>query len=341
MKKPSRITAILQAIFVTFLWSTSWVLIKIGLRSNLPPITFAGLRYGLASLCLAPFVLLNSGYRLALRRIPRSGWIRLTLLGIVFYTLAQGAQYVSLAFLPAVMVNLLLNTTPILVGLMALVVLKEPPTILQWVGILLAVIGTGVYFLPYGIQTVACVGLAMALLGVLANAVATLQGRQANRDLSLSPLLVTFVSMGIGSVLLLGTGLVVQGFGQPALLDWGIIVWLAVVNTAFAFTLWNNTLRTLTAVESSILNSLMMPQIALMAVVFLGEKIAGKEILGLLLVGLGVIVVQLKPKTASPLNKETAYPGDFFMRLIFRADVIFSVRSNGLKHSPRAFHACI
>jgi drug/metabolite transporter (DMT)-like permease len=55
---------------VTFLWSTSWVLIKIGLRGDLPPITFAGLRYGLATLCLAPFVLLNQDHRTALR-----GWL--------------------------------------------------------------------------------------------------------------------------------------------------------------------------------------------------------------------------------------------------------------------------
>jgi drug/metabolite transporter (DMT)-like permease len=296
LKKSSRLAAILQAVFVTFLWSTSWVLIKIGLRGNLPPITFAGLRYGLASLCLAPFVFINPSFRAALGKISRMDWLRLTLLGIVFYTLAQGAQYVSLAYLPAVMVNLLLNLTPIFVGLMALFVLKEPPTPLQWVGILLAAIGTGVYFLPFVLKTAAFIGLAMAVLGVLANSVASLQGRQANRDLSLAPLLVTFVSMGIGAILLLGTGLALQGLGQPTLLDWGIIAWLAIVNTAFAFTLWNNTLRTLTAVESSILNSLMMPQIALMAVFFLGEKLVVKEIAGLVLVGVGVIVVQIKQK---------------------------------------------
>ena len=39
--------ALLQALFVTFLWSTSWVLIKLGLR-DIPALTFAGLRYGLA-----------------------------------------------------------------------------------------------------------------------------------------------------------------------------------------------------------------------------------------------------------------------------------------------------
>jgi drug/metabolite transporter (DMT)-like permease len=293
---PTRLTAILQAVLVTFLWSTSWVLIKIGLRGNLPSITFAGLRYTLASLCLAPFVMFNSVHRAALGRISRLEWLRLALLGVVFYTLAQGAQYVSLAYLPAVMVNLLLNLTPILVGAMAFIALKEPPSLLQWAGIGLAAAGTCIYFLPFGFQNVAFIGLAMAALGVLSNSIATLQGRQANRDLALPPLVITFVSMSIGAILLLGTGLALQGPGKPTLLDWGIIAWLAVINTAFAFTLWNNTMRTLKAVESSILNSLMMPQIALMAVLFLGEKLSIREIGGLVLVGFGVLVVQLKSK---------------------------------------------
>ena len=47
-----------QALFVTFLWSTSWVLIKIGLQ-DIPALTFAGLRYGLAFLCLLPFLLFS------------------------------------------------------------------------------------------------------------------------------------------------------------------------------------------------------------------------------------------------------------------------------------------
>jgi drug/metabolite transporter (DMT)-like permease len=57
MKFSPRLHAILQAILTTFLWSTSWVLIKFGLRGELPPITFSDLRYELAFLCLAPFIL--------------------------------------------------------------------------------------------------------------------------------------------------------------------------------------------------------------------------------------------------------------------------------------------
>jgi drug/metabolite transporter (DMT)-like permease len=76
--------------------------------------------------------------------------------------------------------------------------------------------------------------------------------------------------------------------------SWLLIAWLAVVNTAFAFTLWNLTLQILTAVESSVINSLIMPQIAILAFVFLGEALNLQEVAGLILVGIGALVVQLK-----------------------------------------------
>ena len=45
--------AVIEALFVTFLWSTSWVLIKLGL-DDIPALTFAGLRYMAAWVCLLP-----------------------------------------------------------------------------------------------------------------------------------------------------------------------------------------------------------------------------------------------------------------------------------------------
>lgn len=291
---PTHLTAILQAIFVTFLWSTSWVLIKIGLRNELPALTFAGLRYGLAFICLAPCVLFNQAQRDILKKLSIRDWGTLALLGFVFYTVTQGAQFLSLAYLPAVMVNLLLNLTPVVVGLAGIFLLSENPSGRQWFGISLAVVGTGLYLLPITLAGVLAFGLLVASIGVLANAGSALLGRQVNTQKHLSPLIVTFVSMGIGAALLLLSGGFLQGFGNPSPGDWGIIAWLALVNTAFAFTLWNHTLRTLTAVESSIINSLMMPQIAVLAVVFLGETLNLKEIVGLALVGLGVLIVQLR-----------------------------------------------
>ena len=88
--KASRQTiSVLQAVFVTILWASSWVLIKFGLRASLPALTFAGLRYVLAFLCLAPFVLLNPANRIAIKSHTRRDWGRLAVLGVVFYTLTQ------------------------------------------------------------------------------------------------------------------------------------------------------------------------------------------------------------------------------------------------------------
>ncbi|MGH2544638.1 MAG: DMT family transporter, partial [Ardenticatenaceae bacterium] len=129
-------------------------------------------------------------------------------------------------------------------------------------------------------------------LGVIANAASAVLGRAVNRAGNVSPLTVTFVSMGIGALLLLLTGVIGSGIPPLSWQSWAIIGWLALVNTAFAFTLWNQTLRTLTAVESSIINSTMLVQIALLAWIFLGERLAFQEIIALILTALGVLLVQ-------------------------------------------------
>ncbi len=97
---PTHRHAVLEALLVTFLWSTSWVLIKLGLRAELPSLTFAGLRYCLAFLCLLPWLLISPQHRAALGTLSYRDWAQLLLYGIVFYALAQGAQFFSLGLLP-------------------------------------------------------------------------------------------------------------------------------------------------------------------------------------------------------------------------------------------------
>ena len=296
MDSKRHITALLQAVFVTFLWSTSWVLIKFGLRNQLPALTFAGLRYFTAFLCLIPFVLFNPSEHERIKRLSRTDWFWLFVLGVFVITLTQGAQFLSLAYLPAAMVSLVANLTSVVVGVAGIWLIQEAPSRLQWIGVGVTVLGVGLYFLPVNLAGMVGFGLLIAVFGMLSNAASSLLGRKINLQEHLSPLVVTFTSMGIGSVLLLATGILTQGFGTPTLSDWAIIGWLAVVNTAFAFTVWNHTLRTLSAIESSVVNSLMMPQIALLAYVFLGETLSIKELAGLLLVGIGVVIVQRRKR---------------------------------------------
>jgi len=286
-----RFRAVLQALLVTFLWSTSWVLIKIGLQ-GVPALPFAGLRYTLAFVCLLPFAI-RSRQLASLRSLSLRSWARLVLLGWLFYAVTQGAQFLSLFYLPAMTTSLLLSFTPAVVALLGVLLLGERPAALQWGGTALSLIGLWIFFYPATWAGGEAAGLVVAGVGVLANALSSILGRHVNRSGELDPMAVTVVSMGSGAVVLLASGILIQGLPRLSPADWAIILWLAVVNSALAFTLWNRTLRTLSAMESSVLNNTMTFQIALLAWAFLGEQLTWGKVLGMALAALGTLAVQV------------------------------------------------
>lgn len=286
---------VLQALFVTFLWSTSWVFIKIGLQdASLPPLTFAGLRYTLAFVCLLLILSRRPALVADIRNLPRPMWGRLLLLGLLYYTINQGAQFLGLALLPAATVNLILSFAGVLVTLMSIRLLSEQPTPLQWLGLGLYGVGVIAYFFPVDLTAAQLGGIVISVIGLLANSGATLIGRAINRTGNLHPIVVSVVSMGFGSILLLGSGIVTQGLPALNATQWLIIGWLAVVNTAFAFTLWNHVLRSLSAMEASIITNAMLIQIPILAWVFLGEVISPKAVIAFTIAGVGILFVQLR-----------------------------------------------
>lgn len=284
--------ATFQALFVTFLWSTSWVLIKFGLE-DIPALTFAGLRYFLAFLLLLPFFWRSAGAT-PLRALTRRDWLLLLLLGLVYYTITQGAMFVSLAYVPAIALSLVLNATAVVVAVLGIWLLAERPSWRQWMGTAVFLLGCVIYFYPSEIPTGQMFGYLFALITLVANAFASILGRAVNRHSRLHPLTVTVVSMGLGSILLLAAGLLLEPWPQISWQNWLLIGWLALVNTAWAFTLWNQSLRTLSAMESSIINNTMLIQIAILAWLFLGESLGWIEVIGLALAAIGVLLVQLK-----------------------------------------------
>jgi drug/metabolite transporter (DMT)-like permease len=205
--------------------------------------------------------------------------------------------------------------TPVLVALLGLVFLGERPGPWQWLGVAIAVFGAGIYFYPVVFPADQVLGLVIVGLGMLFNAFSALVGRRINRQANLSPRLVTTVSMGVGAAILLSVGIPLQGIPRLTATGWFIVVWLAVVNTAMAFTLWNLTLRTLTAVESSVINNTMSIQIPILAVLFLGERPDLKGWIGLALTAFGTLAVQMCRRGAGtgplPIPPSDGEHGDF------------------------------
>lgn len=292
MSPPSRIKAILLNLLVVIIWSSSWVLIKIGLK-DIPPLTFAGLRYFMAFLVLVPF-LLQRQIKQQVKDFTRNDWKLVILMGVVSYFIAQGAQFLSLEYLPATTLSLMLNLTSIFVAISAVFLIQEIPTRLQLIGLLVNLAGIFLFFYPSGFARSAAPGYLFGILCLVANVFGTLIGRKVNYKGRLNPIAVTVVSMGIGSTIMLASGLLWEGIPMLNSQSLLILIVLAVVNTAFTFVMWNYSLQTLTAMESSIINGMMLVFITIFSWIFLNETQTILGVAGLLLAFIGAIIVNIR-----------------------------------------------
>jgi drug/metabolite transporter (DMT)-like permease len=291
--------AVAEAFFVTLLWSSSFVIIKFGLLEIPAPI-FAGLRYAIAAVILLAIVLAIPAQRAGLKSLSRKWWKLLAVYGFLYYTVTQGTQFIGLALLPAIMVSFVFNFTIILVVILGTLFLHEPPTKAQLVLIAVAMIGAFLFFLPIDLSATAILGVLVVVIGLVANALSAILGRAVNRTQEVPALLVTAVSMVIGALVLLAVAIVTNGLPvlSPAALF--VVLWLSVVNTALAFTLWNHAMRYLRVVETTIINSTMMVQIAILALVFLGETLTACDWIGIALVMAAAMAIQLVRRRDGP-----------------------------------------
>jgi drug/metabolite transporter (DMT)-like permease len=279
--------ATVTAVFVTVLWASSWVLIRIGLdTAELHPLGFAGMRYGLAAIVLWAALARRAGPT-GIRTLERRRIVELLLLGVVFYAITQGSQFIAIANQPAATTSLVLSFTPILTALVAGAALGERISALQALGAVAVAAGAFLYFT--GSLGATLIGMTAAVIGLAANTASSVMGRRVNRRTGADPLLITAFSMSVGAALLLIAAAVTEGLtlpgGQAAL----IIGWLAVVNTAWAFVLWNRSLVHLPAANSAVINNLMLVEIAVLAWIFLDERPSISQIVAIAVVTIGVV----------------------------------------------------
>ncbi|MDX1449734.1 MAG: DMT family transporter, partial [Acidimicrobiia bacterium] len=208
-------------------------------------------------------------------------------LGVVFYALTQGSQFVAIAHQPAATTSLILSFTPLMTALVAALALGEQISRLQIVGMVAVAGGAMLYFT--GSLGATALGMTAALVCLGANTASAVLGRSINRRPGSDPAVVTAISMSVGAAVLLIVGAVVEGLRLPTMSGIVIIVWLAVVNTAWAFVLWNRSLVHLPAATSAVINNLMLVEIAVLAWLFLGERPSVGQVAAIAVVTVGVV----------------------------------------------------
>lgn len=289
--KSFRVLAIAEGLAVSLIWASSPVVIKIGL-GHLGPLTLAGLRYFIAFLLLLPLMVKKNGWR----NNPAPGyWLRLFFMGLCAYTFGNGALFWGLQYVPATTGSLILSMVPLPVLLSSILWLQESPTWWQVIGLVVTLGGSILFFSP-GSGPGEPLGIAALSAGVVAFAGFSILGREVARGKSVHTLPLTTIPLGFGGGLLLAVAPFVEGTPYLSPASWGIVLWLAVVNTAIGYLLHNHALQELTALELNVLLNLAPLATALLAWLLLGEWLTPVQMTGMVTVIAGVFVVQWRKR---------------------------------------------
>lgn len=310
---PKLVWALGAALFTTFLWSTSYVAIKIGLeQEKIPPLTFAALRYLVGFLILGTIWYVRKGNirNKGDSRVPRQVLVLIAIMGIAGYSLEPGLRYMGMApeagNLPALHSAFISNFNPAIVLLLGLVIYVALPTSKQILGFILALCGAYIYFImmPGSGSTInSSEGWGILLTVGSGFAWGTYQILTKHLTQKTDVFFQTTFAMGVGSVFLLSLALIIEGWPVLSMNLVILVVLLGSFNTALAYLLWNYAMKYLGTFEATMLQNSMLIQIAILSMLFLHQRLYLNMILGILLVLIGVLLVQIESLRGNAVKK--------------------------------------
>jgi drug/metabolite transporter (DMT)-like permease len=278
------------------IWGSTWLFIKLGL-ADLPPITFAGIRFVISCAILFPLVWLR---HLSLPK-TRAEWILLVGTGVLSFSLNYGLVFWAEQYITSGLAALLQAMLPAF-GLV-LAHIHVPAERMTWVkiaGVVLGVFGVGVVF-----SNQLAISGRLALAGCVAMVLSAFFAAYSNvlvktRGKNLNPAVIAAFQMFFGLIPLLVYGLTLEG--NPFSFRWTplavlCLLYLAVVGSVVAFLLYYWLMQNMD-VTKTMLISLVTPVVAvILGMIVLDEQLSWRTLVGgaMIIAGIGFIVVR-KPK---------------------------------------------
>lgn len=275
-------------------WGTTWIFIKIGL-DDLPPVSFAALRFLVAVLILAPIV-----WRIKVE-IPktRKDWLIIIVTGILQFFINYGLLFWGEQHITSGLAAVLQATIPAFgLGLARIYIPTEKITLLKIASLLIGIAGVAIIFneqLTLG-GWLAFWGSVAVVVGAFCAAYASVLTKAYGG--ATHPANLVFWQMLVGLVPLAILGLVTEG--SPLDFRWTAsaifcVVYLAVMGSIIAFWLYYWLLRHMD-VSKAMMISLVTPLIAvIIGAVSRGERLDLQTFIGGALVLVSVALVVIRP----------------------------------------------
>ena len=290
------------------IWGSTWLFIKLGL-ADLPPFTFAGIRFVIACAILIALI--------RIRRLPiprtRADWILLVITGILSFGFNYGLVFWGEQYVSSGLAALLQATIPVF-GLV-FAHFHLPGERLSWArmgGVILGVCGVGVVFSNQlaiaNRQAVAgCVGLVFgSMCAAYANVLVKAYGKHLN------PAILSAGQMFVGLLVLFGVGIPLEG--NPFSFRWTpmafvALLYLAIVGSVIAFLLYYWLVLNMD-VTNSMLIALVTPVVAvILGMIVLDEEIGWRTLVGGAMIIFGIAFIVIRKATKKHLQPQRSTKG--------------------------------
>ncbi len=283
---------ILVWLLLCFVWGTTWIFIKLGLN-DLPPISFAALRFTVACLILLPILFLQK------IELPQGKkiWTIILITGILQFCFNYGLLFWGEQHITSGLAAVLQATIPAFGLVLARIYVGEQITGLKILSILLGLAGVAVIF-----REQLVLHGQMAFLGSLAVVVGAFGAAYASvltkaKGQSQHPASLVFWQMLVGQIPLWLVGLATEGNPFNFRWTWQAVIcvlFLAVVGSIVAFWLYYWLLSKID-VSKAMMIAFVTPLVAVFVGSFFGEKLYLQTLFGGLLILLSVLLIIIRP----------------------------------------------
>ncbi len=273
---------------VMFAWGANVPMLKF-IGTHVPPVTVTGIRILMAS--LAVFLILKF---LKILRLPTKREWKYILVGSLTNVLLHHLFLnLGLAVTSATSGGLILGMGPILTAISAAIFLKYFPSKLQWLGLLLGISGVTIAVLVGSTGLETNIGDLYIFISILSQVLSYMVVVKAAR--TLDPRVMTAYMMGVGSIGLIITSLILEPGGMVEFLDAPPMFWLiflasGLISTALGHMIYNYAIGQAGATQSAIFMNLNPLFAMILSSIFLGEILTLRHIIGFLFIVAGVML---------------------------------------------------
>ena len=282
------------------IWGSTWLFIKLGLE-DLPPFTFAGIRFVIASTILFCLV----GVRRLSLPHKRSDWVLLASTGVLAFCINYGLLFWGEQYISSGLAALLQATIPVFGLVIAHFYLPgERMTLPRVIGIAMGVTGVAVIF-SNQLSVAGPRALAASAALVLGSASAAYSNVLVKaRGKHLDPAIIAAGQMLFGLIPLLLIGIPLEG--NPFHFHWtgmaiAALFYLAIVGSVIAFLLYYWLVQNMD-VTNTMLIALVTPVVAVtLGMLVLNEELNWRTLVGGAMIMSGISFVVLRRKKEAPV----------------------------------------